>query len=74
MGFGAKFASLLTTPIERRLQALAVGTYAFPVMIAPLISPFLFIYTLTTKFAPIAICYAGWIYYDVNIKKGWEGL
>jgi len=38
-------------------------------MFAPLISPFLFVYVLTTKFAPIAICYAAWIHYDVNIKK-----
>jgi hypothetical protein len=29
----------------------------------------LFTYSLTTKLAPIAVCYAAWVYYDVMIKK-----
>lgn len=69
MAFFVKFASLFTTRIERYLQTLAVLTFIIPAFLATLISPFLFSYALMTKFAPIAVCYAGWIYYDVNIKK-----
>lgn len=69
MVLGVEFAPILTIPIERRLQTLAVLAYILLCVLAPIVCPLVFIYTLTTRFAPIAVGYAAWVVYDVTVKK-----
>jgi len=69
MVLGVEFAPILTIPIERRLQTLAVLAYILLCVLAPIVCPLVFIYTLTTRFAAIAVGYAAWVVYDVTVKK-----
>lgn len=69
MVLGIEFAPILSIPLERRLQTLAVLTYILLFLLAPIVCILFYAYALMTSLAPVALGYLGWIVYDVAVKK-----
>ncbi|ESN92321.1 hypothetical protein HELRODRAFT_186146 [Helobdella robusta] len=64
--FGIKFANILTTPLERRLQTLAALQWAYTFYFMGLTGLALFLFLLFSSYYYIALLYSVWIIYDIN--------